>query len=170
MSLIVVTDNHERHDNSEATRDDAPAIARIYNQGIEERGATFETELRTPADIASRLAEADRFPMLVADEDGTILGWAGLTSYRARACYAGIAEFSIYLDRDARGRGTGRRLLAALVDTARDRAYWKLVSRVFPPMPPAARSAPRAVFVRSACTRSMPNSTVNGWMSSSSNA
>ena len=116
----------------EAQRSDALAIARIYNQGIEDRGATFETEPRTPADISSRLAETDRFPVLVADEDGTILGWAGLSSYRARACYAGIAEFSIYLDRGARGRGTGRQLLAALVDTARARGYWKLVSRVFP--------------------------------------
>ena len=116
----------------EAMRDDAAAIARIYNQGIEDRGATFETEPRTPADIASRLAEAGRFPMLVAEQDGTAVGWAGLSSYRARPCYAGIAEFSIYLDRGARGRGIGRQLLAALVDTARDRGYWKLVSRIFP--------------------------------------
>jgi L-amino acid N-acyltransferase YncA len=124
----------------EARSDDAPAIARIYNQGIEDRGATFETEPRTPADIASRMAEADRFPVLVAELDGTVAGWAGLSSYRARACYAGIAEFSIYIDRSARGRGIGRQLLAALVDTARGRGYWKLVSRVFP-----ANAASRAL-------------------------
>jgi L-amino acid N-acyltransferase YncA len=124
----------------EARPDDAPAIARIYNQGIEDRGATFETEPRTPADIASRMAEADRFPVLVAELDGTVAGWAGLSSYRARACYAGIAEFSIYIDRSARGRGIGRQLLAALVDAARGRGYWKLVSRVFP-----ANAASRAL-------------------------
>ena len=61
-----------------------------------------------------------------------MLGWAGLSAYRPRACYEGIAEFSIYLDRDARGRGVGRQLLTSLIDAARDRGYWKLVSRVFP--------------------------------------
>jgi L-amino acid N-acyltransferase YncA len=55
-----------------------------------------------------------------------------LSNYRPRACYEGIAEFSIYLDRAARGRGIGRQLLTALVDAARVRGYWKLVSRVFP--------------------------------------
>ena len=124
----------------EATADDARAIARIYNQGIDDRGATFETEPRTPADIASRMAEAERFPVLVAEIEDSVVGWAGLSSYRTRPCYAGIAEFSIYLDRTARGRGIGRQLLTALVDAARGRGYWKLVSRVFP-----ANAASRAL-------------------------
>ena len=115
-----------------ATPDDAAGVARIYNQGIEDRGATFETEPRTPDDMAARLEEGDRFPVLVAEKGGAVVGWAGLSSYRSRACYAGIAEFSIYLDRTARGRGIGRELLTALVGAARERGYWKLVSRVFP--------------------------------------
>ena len=115
-----------------ATDADAPAIAAIYNQGIVERGATFETTLRQPADIVARLDDPARFPMLVADDEGVVLGWASLSTYRPRACYAGIAEFSIYLDRAARGRGLGRRLLEALIDAARDRGYTKLVSRIFP--------------------------------------
>jgi phosphinothricin acetyltransferase len=115
-----------------ATERDAPAIAAIYNQGIEERGSTFETELRTSDDIVAKLAETDRFPLLVVEDGGSVLGWAGLSLYRPRACYAGIAEFSIYLDPSARGRGLGRRLLTSLIDAARGRGYWKLVSRVFP--------------------------------------
>ena len=111
---------------------DEAAIARIYNQGIEDRGATFETASRTDAEMASRIDAIDRFPLLVAEDDGTVIGWAGLSEYRPRACYNGIAEFSIYLDRAARGRGAGRTLLNALVETARDRGYWKLVSRIFP--------------------------------------
>jgi L-amino acid N-acyltransferase YncA len=110
---------------------DAPAIADIYNQGIEERGATFETTPRTVADIGSRLSDP-RYPTLVAVDKGVVIGWASLSSYRPRDCYAGIAEFSIYLDRRARGRGIGRRLLESLVDAARTRGYWKLVSRIFP--------------------------------------
>jgi len=109
---------------------DAEAIARIYNQGIEDRGATFETAPRSAADIESKIADS-RHPLLVVEEEGRVLGWAGLSAYRARPCYAGIAEFSIYLDRTARGRGLGRRLLGGLVDAARERGYWKLVSRIF---------------------------------------
>ena len=115
-----------------ATHEDAAAIADIYNQGIAERAATFETEPRSVDDIAARLREHSRFPLLVAEDAGAVIGWAGLSSYRARACYAGIGEFSIYLDRAARGRGVGRTLLEALLDAARERGYWKLVSRIFP--------------------------------------
>ena len=116
----------------EASEGDAEAIAEIYNQGIEDRGATFETQARTAADIVPRLAEHERFPMLVAVERGAVIGWAGLSSYRARSCYDGIGEFSIYLDRAARGKGVGRQLLTALIDVARVRGYWKFVSRIFP--------------------------------------
>ena len=116
----------------EATPDDAAAIAAIYNQGIEDRGATFETQPRTSDDIAVKLAEGHQFPVLVAVGDGVVVGWAGLSAYRPRACYAGIGEFSIYLDRTARGRGVGRQLLSGLIQVAARRGYWKLVSRIFP--------------------------------------
>src|SRR5687768_16940268 len=112
---------------------DAPEIARIYNIGIAERTATFETEPRTVAQIEQRLDALDRYPVLVAvDAAGKVVGWAGLSQYRPRQCYAGIAEFSIYLAPEARGRGTGRALLEALIDGARQRGFWKVVSRIFP--------------------------------------
>ena len=116
----------------DAGQPDAETIARIYNQGIEERGATFETEPRTADDIASKLADRERYPFLVAADSDAVIGWASLSAYRPRACYSGVSEFSIYLDRASRNRGVGRRLLTALIDAARDRGYWKLVSRVFP--------------------------------------
>jgi phosphinothricin acetyltransferase len=115
-----------------ARLEDAAAIAEIYNQGIEDRGATFETELRTADSMRARLDDPERFPLLVAEDSDLVIGWAGLSSYRSRACYAGIAEFSVYLDRAARGRGVGRQLLDALIAAARARGYWKLVSRIFP--------------------------------------
>jgi L-amino acid N-acyltransferase YncA len=115
-----------------ASVSDAPVIAAIYNQGIAGRGATFETTPRSPADIEAWFDHADRLPTLVAEQAGAVIGWANLSSYRPRACYAGIAEFSIYVDAQARGHGCGRRLLEALVAAARERGYWKLVSRIFP--------------------------------------
>ena len=112
---------------------DAEAITRIYNAGIAERSATFETEPRTVAQIQQRLLLLERYPLLVAeDASGSVVGWAGLAEYRPRECYAGIAEFSIYLDRVARGQGTGKALLSALIDAAAQRGFWKLVSRIFP--------------------------------------
>ena len=125
----------------EAGEQDAAAIASIYNQGIDDRGATFETEPRTAGDIAGKLAERERYPLLVICEDDVVLGWAGLSSYRPRECYGGIAEFSIYLERSARGRGLGRQLLTALIGVARERGYWKVVSRIFP----SKRGQPRAL-------------------------
>src|SRR5262245_25544361 len=114
-----------------ATLGDAGAIAAIYNQGIADRTATFETEPRTDADIA-RWLDDERHPLVVEEEEGCVVAWAGLSAYRPRACYAGVAELSVYVDRAARGRGLGRRVLEGLVDEARARGYWKLVSRVFP--------------------------------------
>jgi L-amino acid N-acyltransferase YncA len=115
-----------------ASISDAPVIAAIHNEGIAERSATFETTPRRAADIRERLGETDRFPLLVAvDADGDVLGWAGLGGYRARECNAGIGEFSVYLAHGARGRGIGRQLLEALIAAARERGYWKLLSRIF---------------------------------------
>ena len=80
-----------------------------------------------------RTAIASDYPMLVAiGVDDAVLGWASLSAYGARPCYAGVAEFSIYLDRSARCRGIGKQLLAALLQAAAARGYWKLLSRVFP--------------------------------------
>ena len=129
---MVVTTNIMPPTLRPAVPDDAAAVAAIYNQGIAERGATFETEPRTAADLVPRLTDP-RYPVLVAvDAAGGVLGWAGLSAYRPRDCYAGIAEFSIYLDAAARGRGVGRTLLSALIDIAEQAGFWKLVSRVFP--------------------------------------
>jgi phosphinothricin acetyltransferase len=130
-----------------ARHDDAAGIADIYNQGIAERGATFETERRSVDEISARLRDEARFPTLVVEDAAVVLGWAGLSSYRPRACYAGIGEVSIYLERTARGRGVGRQLLGALVDAARERGYWKLVSRIFP-FNTASRSLCRACGFR----------------------
>ena len=80
-----------------APRADAAAIARIYNQGIEERIATFETELRTSGQIEAQLTEkGDRYPTIVAERDGAILAFAGAGPYRAREAYTGVAEHSVY--------------------------------------------------------------------------
>ena len=116
-----------------ATVADAAAIARIYNQGIEERIATFETEPRSEADVARQLLDkGDRFPTVVVERDGRVVAWAGAGAYRGRPAYAGVAEHSVYVDRAARGTGAGRVALEALCEAYRTRGFWKIVSRIFP--------------------------------------
>src|SRR5690348_4260658 len=112
-----------------ATPADAAAIARIYNEGIEERIATFETRLRTAADVEMWFDGVH--PIVVVEADGQIIGYASTSMYRPRECYSGIAEFSVYASRAARGRGAGRAAMLALMDAAREAGFWKLVSRVF---------------------------------------
>jgi phosphinothricin acetyltransferase len=116
-----------------ATPEDAAAIAAIYNEGIAERIATFETEPRTAEQIAKQLLEkGDRFPTIVAEHDGRVVAWAGAGAYRPRPAYAGVAEHSVYVARSARGKGAGRVVLDALCRAYAERGFWKLVSRIFP--------------------------------------
>jgi phosphinothricin acetyltransferase len=113
-----------------ATPTDAAAIARIYNQGIEDRVATFETRPRTAADVEAWFDGTH--PILALEDDGDVIAFASTSTYRPRECYAGIAEVSVYVERASRKRGAGRAVLTALFDAARAAGFHKLVSRVFP--------------------------------------
>jgi phosphinothricin acetyltransferase len=116
-----------------ATEADAPAIAAIYNEGIADRIATFETEPRTADAIAAQLAEkGERYPTVVAEREGRVIAWATAGAYRTRPAYAGVAEHSVYVARAARGTGAGRAALDALCRAYAARGFWKLVSRIFP--------------------------------------
>jgi len=112
-----------------ATPADAAAIADIYNQGIEDRVATFETRLPTAEDIAAWFDGVH--PIVVADEEGQVIAFAATSSYRPRDCYRGIAEVSVYVARKSRGRGAGRSVLESLITASAHAGFWKLVSRVF---------------------------------------
>jgi phosphinothricin acetyltransferase len=108
---------------------DAEAIAHIYNEGIEDRVATFETRLRSAEDVQTWFD--GRHPIVLVERQGEVLAFASASTYRPRECYAGIAEFSVYVARTARGQGLGRLAMEALITEATRRGFWKLVSRVF---------------------------------------
>ena len=112
-----------------ATPDDAVAIAAIYNEGIAERGSTFETRPRSAADIRAWFDGVH--PVVVVEEQGAVIAFAATSTYRPRECYAGIAEYSVYVAQGARGRGAGRRAMEALIAAAEAAGFWKLVSRIF---------------------------------------
>jgi phosphinothricin acetyltransferase len=108
---------------------DAEAIARIYNQGIEERIATFETRPRTAGEIQGWFD--DTHPVVVVEGEGGVISFANASAYSPRECYSGVAEFSVYTAREARGGGAGALALGALISAAEEIGFWKLVSRVF---------------------------------------
>jgi L-amino acid N-acyltransferase YncA len=113
-----------------ARPDDARAIAALYNLGIAERQATFETRPRAPAEIAAWFEPA--LPFLLAENgDGRVVGFARVSPYSDRCVYEGVGEHGVYVDADARGQGVGRGLLEALADEAERRGLYKLTSRIF---------------------------------------
>jgi L-amino acid N-acyltransferase YncA len=125
-----------------ATRADATAVCRIYNEGIRGRGATFETRERTPDEV-EKWFDDPRFPILVAVEGEVVVGWAAASSYRTRDCYAGIAEYSIYVASSHHGQGIGNLLMPAFLQAVEQAGFWKVLSRLFP-----ENAASRAVCAR----------------------
>ena len=134
-----------------ATPADAETICRIYNQGIADRLATLETELRTPEERRQWLASrSERHPVIVAEvadpatspdrppgsrrEPAPLapIAWGSLNVFNARPAYRYVADFSVYVEREWRGKGVGRVLLTRLVELGRELGYHKLVLSAFP--------------------------------------
>jgi phosphinothricin acetyltransferase len=122
---------------------DWPAVERIYAEGIATRAATFETEPPTWEQFDAGRLPAHR---LVAIEDGEIVGWAAVSPTSERDCYAGVVEHSVYVTADARGRGIGRALLDALVESTEAAGIWTIQSSIFPENEASVRLHERAGF------------------------
>jgi L-amino acid N-acyltransferase YncA len=109
--------------------DDAAAIAAIYNEGIEDRVATFETRPRSMVEVVAWFE--DGLPIVVATNGDGVVGFARVAPYSDRCVYSGVGEHGVYVARSARGRGVGRELLGALCDAAESAGLYKLTSRLF---------------------------------------
>jgi phosphinothricin acetyltransferase len=110
---------------------DADAIAVIYNQGIEDRQATFQTKLHDPGELELK-TEQRGGQLLVAERDGEVVGWAGWSGYDDPAVYyAGVAETAVYVARKARGQGVGVELLLGLAEEAPRFGVYKLLAKIF---------------------------------------
>jgi len=117
------------------TPDDWPNVRAIYLEGIATGNATFETD--APSwEAWDRAHVAD--PRLVArDPDGSVLGWAAVTPVSGRCVYAGVADLSVYVSAAARGRGVGRALLTALIQSSERAGIWTLQAGIFPENAPS---------------------------------
>lgn len=129
--------------------DDWAAVQTIYAEGIATGDATFETGVPSWEEWdAAHLAE----PRLVARRDGEVVGWVAAVPVSGRCVYAGVIEHSIYVSRDARGQGVGRRLLEAFVESTENAGVWTIQTGIFPENLPSlalhARCGFRVVGVR----------------------
>ena len=109
--------------------DDWPNVAAIFTEGIATGDATFETAVPGWEEWDAAHLPAHR---LVAELDGDVAGWCAIVPYSRRAVYRGVGEESVYVAERARGRGVGRTLLEALVESARSGGLWTLQAGIFP--------------------------------------
>jgi L-amino acid N-acyltransferase YncA len=125
---------------------DLAAVAAIYTAGIEGRTATFETRPRSAADVAPWLDDPARFPLLVAEDRGEVVGWVRVSPYSSVDAYSGVGELQVYVDPAARGRGVGAALIDAICRAAREAGYWKLTGKLFLDNEPSRALLRRAGF------------------------
>ena len=111
------------------TTEDWPAVEAIYAEGIATREATFETAPPTFEEFDAGRHREHRF---VAVEDDAVVGWAALSPTSTRDCYRGVAEHSVYVTEAARGRGVGRALMEALLESADAGGIWTVQTSIFP--------------------------------------
>ncbi len=116
-----------------ATISDIEQITDIYNQGIQDRIATLEANLKSVDEMKTWFTtRSDRHKVIVIeDECGYIKGWASLNVFNLRECYQGVADLSIYIRRGERGKGLGKILLQALIAIAKEAGFYKLVLSTF---------------------------------------
>ncbi|MEH7245315.1 arsinothricin resistance N-acetyltransferase ArsN1 family A [Neobacillus niacini] len=117
----------------EVSDTDILSIQKIYNQGIEDRIATLETEIKDEAYMRNWLENhRGRYKVIVAEEMGQIVGWASLNQYNNRCAYDGVADLSVYISREYRGKGVGKKLLARLEYLAKENGFHKIILFTFP--------------------------------------
>jgi len=112
---------------------DIEQIAEIYNQGILDRVATLEADTKNMEEMVNWFStRSERHKVIIiGDEKGYIKGWASLNVFNDRECYQGVADLSIYIHREARGKGLGKQLLVALIEVAKQADFHKLVLSTF---------------------------------------
>jgi phosphinothricin acetyltransferase len=107
-----------------------PAVKKIYESGIVTGHATFQTE--APDFESWDRSHRKTCRLVMTDEQDQVVGWAALTPVSDRCVYGGVAEVSVYIDSDHRGKGIGKKLLQALIHESEKENLWTLQAGIFP--------------------------------------
>ena len=114
-----------------ATLEDLGAITQIYNDAILKTVATFDTDPKTAEEQMMWFADhGPEYPILVADNNGLVVGWASLSRWSDRCGYSNTAEISLYVDEKHQGKGIGRKLLEAIVREGREAGLHTVIARI----------------------------------------
>jgi L-amino acid N-acyltransferase YncA len=114
-----------------ATSDDLAAITEIYNQAILRTTATFDTEPKSLEEQKVWFeSHGPKYPVLVAEEDGKVTGWASLSKWSGRCAYSDTAEISLYIDEKEREKGIGRKLLKAIIRQGEKTGIHSIIARI----------------------------------------
>jgi L-amino acid N-acyltransferase YncA len=114
-----------------AGKQDAAVIARIYNEGIEDRRATFQAKAVGDDHFDHAIAAGGEYPLLVAERDGRVVAWGAVKPYSDFPPYRPVVEAMLYVARTERGRGLGTRMLNALADVCEHAGFTKLTGKIF---------------------------------------
>lgn len=115
-----------------ATLHDIEDVLSIYNEGIEDRVATLETETKDLTYMLNWFQNhQNRYPVIVVERLGEITGWASLNKYNTRKAYDGVADLSVYIKRTLRGKGIGGKLLSVLKHMQKKMIFIKLFFQLF---------------------------------------
>ena len=116
--------------------EDWAQVVKIYQDGIATGFATFETKVPSFQDWDNAHVDACR---IIAEESGALLGWAALSPVSSRCVYGGVAEVSVYIAKNSRGKGVGKALMEELIKASEDEGYWTLQSGIFPENEPSIK-------------------------------
>ncbi|NVJ98690.1 MAG: N-acetyltransferase family protein [Alphaproteobacteria bacterium] len=111
------------------TSADWPVVDRIFREGLETGLATFETEPKKQSDFEGKCVPDSA--LVAVSEDDSVVGWAVLWPVSDRCVYGGVAEVSIYIGAEARGKGLGKILLTALIERSEELGMWSLQAGTF---------------------------------------
>ena len=114
-----------------ATTADLAAITVIYNDAVASTTATFDTQPKNLEEQENWFSKhGTRYPILVVEDDNHIIGWASLSRWSDRCAYADTAEISLYVHKDQKGKGIGRRLMTAILDEGRSASLHVVIARI----------------------------------------
>ncbi len=145
---------------------DLNALTEIYNEAIRTTTATFDTELKTEGEQKGWFhSHGPQYPILVAESNGIVVGWASLSKWSDRCGYSGAAEISLYVKKASQGKGIGRKLIEAAISEGKHVGLHTVIARIAEGNDASIHLAESLGFRYMGLLRKLVESSVGCWMS-----